>query len=397
MKTSQGKPLKVQVEVLEVVPWRFWRSEVLEVKVEVGPLIPLPLPLVNLSAVANLVLNKGRFTGPKSRWVILRGYVDHGEGKRYARSMLNIFHFRRDKDLRFALLGRAPSNLFHPLARVRPRLATAPSQLDSISTQFDLTLPVPCNDEYCDPAPWNSVFCQPSDTPSLVESFTCLINLNQILALAMKVLYSATRVKYLMGIGDDGWQENVAVEFDSGLTAWFDSIPAHHEYWVAHSSSPTDPHRMHFIPIRGTALRLLFYAYPYPPALHPRDSAFDSSDPYVTPLRAPAFTSLKYSTSDGPTVRWSLAKWTAVFAAGVVLFLNVVGGKRTGRIWDTDLLDVHRCIRVLRGHKTRWSSTGLLLDSLEQLVKVAQAITKSVDSCYALLWLALPDWVHQAI
>ncbi|KAJ7443519.1 hypothetical protein FB451DRAFT_1149620 [Mycena latifolia] len=231
---------------------------------------------------------------------------------------------------------------------------------------------VPCNDEYWDPAPWNSVFCQPSDTPSLVESFTCLINLNQILALAMKVLYSATRVKYLMGIGEDGWQENVAVEFDSGLTAWFDSIPAHRD-----SLDPACANDIFFD--QSAALHCGYYFMrilihrPFIPVI--RRSTLPTSVPSLSICNTAARACIHVAEvqhqrrPNSPLVFGQ----TAVFAAGVVLFLNVVGGKRTGRIWDTDLLDVHRCIRVLRGHKTRWSSTGPLLDSLEQLVKVAQA------------------------
>ncbi|KAJ7077678.1 hypothetical protein B0H15DRAFT_1003446 [Mycena belliarum] len=62
---------------------------------------------------------------------------------------------------------------------------------------------------------------------------------------------------------------------------------------------------------------------------------------------------------------------TAVFTAGVVLLLNVLGGDGHGRRAENDPADVQRCITILRAHKTRWASTGLPLHTLEQLMRIA--------------------------
>jgi hypothetical protein len=46
----------------------------------------------------------------------------------------------------------------------------------------------------------------------------------------------------------------------------------------------------------------------------------------------------------------------AVFTAGIVLLLNIWGGKRSGLSTDTnkEMADVHKCMQVLQACEQRW-------------------------------------------
>ncbi|KAJ7791790.1 hypothetical protein B0H14DRAFT_187866 [Mycena olivaceomarginata] len=65
-----------------------------------------------------------------------------------------------------------------------------------------------------------------------------------------------------------------------------------------------------------------------------------------------------------------------VFTAGVVLLLNIWGGKRSGLGLSADsgqeMTEVHRCMRVLRGYEIRWLSAGKLWDILFNLASAGE-------------------------
>ncbi|EEB98676.1 hypothetical protein MPER_01776, partial [Moniliophthora perniciosa FA553] len=52
----------------------------------------------------------------------------------------------------------------------------------------------------------------------------------------------------------------------------------------------------------------------------------------------------------------------AVFHAGIVLLLNIWGGKRSGLSTDPnrEMADVHKCMQVLQTCEKRWHSCGRL-------------------------------------
>ncbi|KAJ7655929.1 fungal-specific transcription factor domain-containing protein [Mycena rosella] len=238
------------------------------------------------------------------------------------------------------------------------------------SHEFDVDLPVQCDDEYWKAAPHNAAYCQPPETPSSVDFFTSLLKLNQIVMLALKFLYSTNESKVHLGTGEHTRQEEVVVEFDSALNTWFESVPVHLRW---------DPRRSNDVFFdQSAALHCSYYFVrilihrPFIPAI---GSAIPSSLPSLSICNTAARACIHVAEIQhqrrphNPLVFGQ----TAVFTAGIVLLLNMWGGKCTGRVQDTDLSDVHRCIMVLRGHKTRWPSTSSLLDTLEQLIKVDQA------------------------
>ena len=51
-----------------------------------------------------------------------------------------------------------------------------------------------------------------------------------------------------------------------------------------------------------------------------------------------------------------------VFTSGVVLLLSIWGGKRSGLSMDPskEMVDVHKCMKVLKASEDRWHSAGRL-------------------------------------
>lgn len=60
------------------------------------------------------------------------------------------------------------------------------------------------------------------------------------------------------------------------------------------------------------------------------------------------------------------------FTAGIVLLLNIWGGKRSGLYTDPtkEMADVHKCMSVLKSCEKRWHTAGRLWDILYELASV---------------------------
>ncbi|KAJ7602901.1 fungal-specific transcription factor domain-containing protein [Mycena polygramma] len=241
----------------------------------------------------------------------------------------------------------------------------------------DLDMPLPCDDEYWEVNPHNSnpvhAFQQPLGPPSSVEYFNCQLNLNRILSLTLKILYSSCRMKALIGMNDDAWEEKTIMEFDSAVNTWFDRVPAHLRWDPAR----TGPDDVFFD--QSAALYCNYYLTqilihrPFIPAMRSRRTS-------ATAIKGfPSLTICNHAaracsrvveghTRRRPNNPLPFAQ-TAVFTAGIVLLLNLWSG-RGKQVQGADLGDVHRCIGVLRAYKVHCPATCPLLSTLEQLVKV---------------------------
>ncbi|KAJ7473551.1 fungal-specific transcription factor domain-containing protein [Mycena latifolia] len=237
------------------------------------------------------------------------------------------------------------------------------------SHEFELRMPVVCDDDY-----WNSpdagphrMFRQPPGKPSVVAFFNCMINLNRILALSCKLLYSSDRKNLEVGLEDNGWQERVVRALDSALNAWLDTIPAHlrwdpdcliledtffdqsaalycmyyhtriviHRRCISAVSHASDPTSVTSLEICSTAARACSRVADVQHRRHPDNPLWFSKIP--------------------------------LFTSGVVLFMNACGSRNLiDRRQDLD--DFGRCVFVLSAQRQQWPSVSPLLDMLENLI-----------------------------
>ncbi|KAJ7610455.1 fungal-specific transcription factor domain-containing protein [Roridomyces roridus] len=231
----------------------------------------------------------------------------------------------------------------------------------------DLDPPARCDDEY-----WDTGFIQPADKPSMVDFFCSLMSLNRIFAFTHKVLYSSTKIRVMVAMGDDGrWEEKIVMELDSALNSWFDSVPVHLRW---DQTCPSD-----IFLDQSAALYCKYYLVqmlihrPFIPAI--RDTTkLVTTFPSLTICNNAAracihIVETQQRRRPGNPVVFAQ---TALFTAGIVLLLNIwaAGAGGSGASRDADLRDVRRCVEVLRTHREYWPSVGASLNTLEQLLKI---------------------------
>ncbi|KAJ6613518.1 fungal-specific transcription factor domain-containing protein [Mycena sp. CBHHK59/15] len=236
---------------------------------------------------------------------------------------------------------------------------------------FDVDLPVECDDEFWVINNGNLTFKQPLGKPSRIAFFNGYIRLNNILAFSLKVLYSLNKTKNLLAIRDDAWEEHIVAELDSALNSWVDSIPGHLRW---------DPNRQDLVFFDQSAFLYCTY-YQVQMTIH---------RPFIPMIRKAAPTALpslaictnaarscshvadvSRQRKDNTPVPVLLA---STFSAGLVLLLNVWSGKRTGLPpqLNTALAEVHKCMAAIRICEKRWQSAGLFWDLLFELASIGQ-------------------------
>ncbi|KAJ7475062.1 fungal-specific transcription factor domain-containing protein [Mycena latifolia] len=245
------------------------------------------------------------------------------------------------------------------------------------SHDFDIEMPVICDDEY-----WHgALFRQPAEQPSRIAFFNCMLQLNRILSFSCKILYSTNRSKLLIGLGDDTWEEQVVVELDSALNRWFETVPAHLRW------DPDHPIQDDTFFDQSAVLHCTYYHTriiihrPFIPAMR------RASNPTHLPSLAICNTAARACSHVAQLQQQRRPHnplWfsqTPLFTSGIVLLLNIWGGagRGAGRIQaaEKDLVDVHRCMAVLNAQRTQWPSAGALLDTLRQLVAVDHPLSGS--------------------
>ncbi|KAH6913531.1 fungal-specific transcription factor domain-containing protein [Coprinopsis sp. MPI-PUGE-AT-0042] len=237
---------------------------------------------------------------------------------------------------------------------------------------FDLDMPIECDDEYwdteCDDP--SQAWVQPSGKPSLLTAFCLYLKLNQILAFSLRTIYSINKSKILLGFIGPKWEQHIVAELDSALNKWIDSIP-YHLRW--------DPFREAEMFFNQSAT-LYCTLYHIQILIH---RPFIPSPNNPSPLSFPSLaicTNAARSCSHIIDVQMQRFSYPMphvqmpVFTAGIVLLLGIWGGKRSGLSTDPnkEMVDVHKCMKMLRNCERHWHSAGRLWDILYELASVGE-------------------------
>ncbi|KAI0720409.1 hypothetical protein C8Q72DRAFT_862307 [Fomitopsis betulina] len=233
---------------------------------------------------------------------------------------------------------------------------------------FDLDLPVECDDEYWENDDPELAFKQPPGKPSLVTFFNCFLRLNQILAFALRTIYSINKSKALLGFVGHQWEQHIVAEIDSALNKWIDSVPDHLRW---------DPNREDLVFLNQSATLYASY-YQLQISVH---RPFIPSPRKPSPLSFPSLaicTNAARSCTHVMDVQCRRAgsplpsNQVAMFTCGIVLLLNIWGGKRSGLATDAqkEMADVHKCMKMLKMLEPHWHTAGRLWDILYELAYV---------------------------
>ncbi|KAF9032105.1 hypothetical protein BDZ89DRAFT_1063488 [Hymenopellis radicata] len=235
---------------------------------------------------------------------------------------------------------------------------------------IDVEFPIECDDEYWEHPDPQKAFKQPSGKPSYTSFFISALKLNQIVATCLRTLYSPNKDK--LRHADKNWEQNVVSGLDSSLNAWVDSIPEHLR-WDPHRESEIFFNQSVVLYTNYYNIQILIHK-PYIPS--PRNTphlTFPSLAICTNAARSSSHiidTQRQRGFSWGGHLHWYLN----AFTAALVLLLNIWGGKRTRMNLDPDkeMLDVHKCMQVLKDMEQIWRFAGRLWDILYQLASIGE-------------------------
>ncbi|KAF8628855.1 hypothetical protein AX15_003649 [Amanita polypyramis BW_CC] len=228
---------------------------------------------------------------------------------------------------------------------------------------FDIEPPVQCDDEYWEIDENSYVtFNQPPGKPSYITGFIAHLKLTEILAFAMRTLYS-TRKTWTTSFPVDGeMEQRLVAEVDSAMNQWKDGLPDHLKW---------DPHREDRATFEQSAILHGLY-YQLQIQIH---------RPFLqkeSPLSLPSIVICTNAARSCARVlevqiRRNIFFYPqhsmAAFVAGVILLLNLWIGKRAGVAVapEKGRADLDRCLYVLETCEKRWHIAGRLWDVLHEL------------------------------
>ncbi|KJA27601.1 hypothetical protein HYPSUDRAFT_34708 [Hypholoma sublateritium FD-334 SS-4] len=224
---------------------------------------------------------------------------------------------------------------------------------------FDLDLPLECDDEY-----WEHGFQQPPDKPSSISFFNCYLRLIDILAYAMRLIYPIKRPRNNFGRPPLSEQQVIA-ELDSAMNGWMDSVPTHLR-WNPNCDNPLFLKQSAALHATYYHLQIFIHRPFIPSPRNPVPVSFPSLAICTNAARSCCHVLESY-TKLGP-LPFSFLQNTA-FTAAVILLLNIWSGRRSGYAPNPkrEMEDVQRCREVLKVAEKRWASAGRFWDILTEL------------------------------
>ncbi|KDQ52727.1 hypothetical protein JAAARDRAFT_702130 [Jaapia argillacea MUCL 33604] len=237
---------------------------------------------------------------------------------------------------------------------------------------FDLDFPVEVDDEYWETGDPKTAFKQPEGKPSKIAFFNSYLKLNQILAFALRTIYSINKSRVLLGFVGQQWEQHIVAELDSALNKWIDSVPDHLRW---------DPTRETLVFFKQSAnlychyyhLQILVHRPFIPLPRKPSPLSFPSLAICTNAARSCSHVVDVLRKRSDPMEGYPHLLMP-VFSAAIVLLLNIWGGKRSGLSTDPakEMTEVHKCMQLLKMSEHRFHSAGRLWDVLCELATVGE-------------------------
>ncbi|KAF9076758.1 fungal-specific transcription factor domain-containing protein [Rhodocollybia butyracea] len=247
----------------------------------------------------------------------------------------------------------------------------------SITTEdFDVDLPVDCDDEYWQ-GPNSEIAFKPPARPSSASYIKCLIKLLDILAHAIGTIYAVRRedIWTAMGLSELEWNQKIVAELDSLLNNWVDDLPGHLKW---------DPNRQDFEHFRCSANLYVTYCKHWIQILvHRRFIPKPGQMPVLSfpslAIIANAARScllvVEISERRNACLVGMPNVVMALFNASIVLLVNVWQGRRLKPSDSLDLPkeleDVARAVQTLHQYERSWESAGRYSDILTEIISIS--------------------------
>ncbi|KAJ7581430.1 fungal-specific transcription factor domain-containing protein [Mycena floridula] len=232
---------------------------------------------------------------------------------------------------------------------------------------FDVDLPIECDDEYWEHPDPAQAFQQPIDKPSQVSAFICFIQITDMTATALRKLYCINKIRNLFTSTTPEWEERNVASLDSAFNRWLDAVPPHLRW------DPQNPDPIFFT--QSVQMYCAFYHLqilvhrpflPKPGKTSPQSTA--SLAICTNAARSCSHAVDIHYRRTGLTIPFVLAN---VFTAGVLLLLQMWTAKSIGLNVNLPdrIADIQKCLDALERTEKRWASAGRCRDVLLGLAR----------------------------
>ncbi|VDC05639.1 unnamed protein product [Peniophora sp. CBMAI 1063] len=231
---------------------------------------------------------------------------------------------------------------------------------------FDLELPLCCDDEYLDPQHGGK---QPKGKSSTVSYFIWMIKLSQIQGLALRTIYASTKARAHYKFQGEEWTTRTIAQLDSLLNSWANTVPEHLRW---------DPDRTDDVFFCQSAHLWMQY-HEMRIMVHRQ---FISS-PQTTPLPFPALamcTSAAHSLAHLIAALYTrlpnctgILHWGAGYA-GLVLLIGIGNARLHNLVYDrkSAMADIETMLAIFRLQENRWRWAGRYARMLQTLKVIGE-------------------------
>ncbi|PBK68226.1 hypothetical protein ARMSODRAFT_211562 [Armillaria solidipes] len=240
---------------------------------------------------------------------------------------------------------------------------------------FDVELPVECDDEYWDIRSDGEVrFCQPGNKPSKISYFNAQIRLSGIMSVVVRNLYSIKKGRGKLDLLNLARKDEhrIISDIDSSMNAWMNSIPDHLRW---------DPDHDNTLFLYQSAVLYSTYhmlqIYTHRPFLRPRSSLSTPSLVISTMAARSCSRILQVHLTRLKIITPHLLM--VAFMSGTVLAMNIWSGKRAGHPPHAeDLAGYEQCLATFIHASDTWMIAGRSLKMFKGMASFET--TSALDS-----------------
>ncbi|KAE9383294.1 hypothetical protein BT96DRAFT_869308 [Gymnopus androsaceus JB14] len=241
---------------------------------------------------------------------------------------------------------------------------------------FDLDLPLECDDEYWEHTDPQLAFQQPPGKPSTMSYWICFMKLMNIMESVLRTIYAVKQsdVWSAMGLSKTEWNQKKVAELDSLLNKWTDEIPEHLKW---------DPKRENAEHLQQSALLHTSYYWiqivvhrPFIPK--PGESSL-LNFPSLAICTSAARTSIRIMEILHQQNETSLIVMPNVtmtwLNSALIMLVNLWRGRHLGSSsinLEKGLAEVYKVLDTFHLHENRWTLAGRFADILGEVISVSQ-------------------------
>ncbi|KAF8800208.1 hypothetical protein BYT27DRAFT_7227519 [Phlegmacium glaucopus] len=230
---------------------------------------------------------------------------------------------------------------------------------------FDLDLPLECDDEY-----WDNNFQQPPGIPSSIMFFNSFLRLMDILAYTLRLIYPIRRPNNKIMTFPPRSEQQIISQLDSAMNNWMDKVPCHLR-WNPNCENTLFLKQSAALHATYYQLQIFIHRPFIPSPRNPFPATFPSLAICTNAARSCSHVLEAFARrSFFPLASLQMT----AFTAAVILLLNMWSGRRSGMAPNPrrEMQGVQRCMEVLEVAESKWASAGRYRDVLIELANAGE-------------------------